>query len=337
MWGYFGDFVSLLRNIPRYRDLPLAELMPTVFPNLTFVRVVRANKVRQAVSLWKAVQTARWRQEKAQERDAGVGDGGTPPYKAFIEEHRPQLRFHYRAIAHLLDQDPGRGGLLGRILRALEDQAGPGPVRELCRRSRGQHVERAGAPGDLAAPRLQLRAAHEAAVGRAQRRLDSPLQRDQARDGVRPRARHAASRHERAEQKQPATAEHPLHPLPRHGPVRPAVRLSGADAEHPAAGRSRGVVPQRILRRPDLLRQPRLPADGPVLPQQRHARACAPRLVPERLRPARRSPAARRRLLLGADRRAAHLPGCGSDRLRRRDRARHQRCRRRRPDRDRRR
>ena len=25
-------------------------------------------------------------------------------YKSFIEEHRPQLRFHYKAIAHLLDQ-----------------------------------------------------------------------------------------------------------------------------------------------------------------------------------------------------------------------------------------
>jgi LPS sulfotransferase NodH len=105
MWGYFGDFVSLLRNIPNYRDVPLAELMPAVFPNLTFVRVVRANKVRQAVSLWKAVQTARWRQEEAQEQ-SGNGDdgGGTPPYKSFIQEHRPQLRFHYRAIAHLLDQ-----------------------------------------------------------------------------------------------------------------------------------------------------------------------------------------------------------------------------------------
>jgi LPS sulfotransferase NodH len=59
------------------------------------------------VSLWKAVQTARWREEKAQERDpegVGVDDGGTPPYKAFIQEHRPQLRFHYRAIAHLLDR-----------------------------------------------------------------------------------------------------------------------------------------------------------------------------------------------------------------------------------------
>ena len=60
MWGYFGDFISLLRNIPAYRDLPLAELLPAVFPDLQFVRVVRANKVRQAVSLWKAVQTASW-------------------------------------------------------------------------------------------------------------------------------------------------------------------------------------------------------------------------------------------------------------------------------------
>ncbi|HWO46670.1 MAG TPA: Stf0 family sulfotransferase, partial [Solirubrobacterales bacterium] len=65
MWGYFGEFVSLLRNIPAYRDVPLAELLPTVFPELTFVRIVRANKVRQAVSLWKAVQTATWREDHA--------------------------------------------------------------------------------------------------------------------------------------------------------------------------------------------------------------------------------------------------------------------------------
>ena len=76
MWGYFGEFVSLLRNIPRYRDIPLAELLPTVFPDLTFVRVVRANKVRQAVSLWKAVQTATWREDHAGAEAASVeGDG----------------------------------------------------------------------------------------------------------------------------------------------------------------------------------------------------------------------------------------------------------------------
>jgi LPS sulfotransferase NodH len=104
MWGYLGDFVSLLRNIPEYRDLSLAELLPTVFPDLTFVRVVRANKLRQAVSLWKAVQTATWREDQASAKATSVEDEGNPPYRSFLEEHRPQLRFHYRAIAHLLEQ-----------------------------------------------------------------------------------------------------------------------------------------------------------------------------------------------------------------------------------------
>jgi LPS sulfotransferase NodH len=103
MWGYFGEFVSLLRNIPACRDVPLAELMPAVFPNLTFVRVVRANKVRQAVSLWKAVQTATWREDQASAKAASVEDDGSPPYRSFAEAHRPQLRFHYRAIDHLLE------------------------------------------------------------------------------------------------------------------------------------------------------------------------------------------------------------------------------------------
>lgn len=104
MWGYFGEFVSLLRNVPAYRDVPLAELLPTVFPELTFVRVVRANKVRQAVSLWKAVQTATWREDQASAKAASVEDQDSPPYRAFIEEHRPQLRFHFKAIDHLLEQ-----------------------------------------------------------------------------------------------------------------------------------------------------------------------------------------------------------------------------------------
>jgi LPS sulfotransferase NodH len=105
MWGYFGDFVSLVRNIPAYRDVPLAELLSDVFPELTYVRIVRANKVRQAVSLWKAVQTATWREDQASAGAiASVESDGSPPYRSFIEEHRPQLRFHYGAIDHLLKQ-----------------------------------------------------------------------------------------------------------------------------------------------------------------------------------------------------------------------------------------
>jgi LPS sulfotransferase NodH len=107
MWGYFGDFVSLLRNVPHYRDLPLAELLPAVFGDLTYVRVVRANKIRQAVSLWKAVQTATWREEGAREErplDDWDEASDAPPYRSFLQDHRPQLRFHYRAIEHLLQQ-----------------------------------------------------------------------------------------------------------------------------------------------------------------------------------------------------------------------------------------
>jgi trehalose 2-sulfotransferase len=98
MWGYFDDFSGLLRNVPRFRDVPLADLLPAVFPDLTFVRVVRANKIRQAVSLWKAVQTATWREEERADHPEA------PPYKSFLEDHRTGLRFHYRAIEHLLQQ-----------------------------------------------------------------------------------------------------------------------------------------------------------------------------------------------------------------------------------------
>ena len=105
MWGYFGEFVSLLRNIPAYRDVPLAELMPAVFPDLTFVRVVRANKVRQAVSLWKAVQTATWREDQASAKAASVEDDGSPAL--------PQLHRGAPAAAALPlpgDRPPARSG-----------------------------------------------------------------------------------------------------------------------------------------------------------------------------------------------------------------------------------
>ena len=177
MWGYFGDFVSLLRNIPAYRDVPLAELLPTVFPDLTFVRVVRANKVRQAVSLWKAVQTATWREDQASAKAASLEDDGSPPYRSFIEEHRPQLRFHYRAIEHLLEQ------ILIEESRwdAFFEHSGIKPVLVLYENFAADYetstlrlLERL----DLSPPeRLRVRAADEAPVRQRQRRLGQALQR----------------------------------------------------------------------------------------------------------------------------------------------------------------
>ena len=61
MWGYFNGFVTGLRwALPGRQRLPLADLAASVFPNLRYVLVTRRDKVRQAVSLWRAIQSWSW-------------------------------------------------------------------------------------------------------------------------------------------------------------------------------------------------------------------------------------------------------------------------------------
>jgi LPS sulfotransferase NodH len=62
MWGYLGDFVDLLHGIDGLDRLPVPAVLERVFPDLRYVRITREDKVRQAVSLWRAVQTQAWRQ-----------------------------------------------------------------------------------------------------------------------------------------------------------------------------------------------------------------------------------------------------------------------------------
>ncbi len=61
MWGYLGDFATLLRGIEGNAGRAVPELLATAFPGLRYVQITRQDKVRQAVSLWKAVQTQAWR------------------------------------------------------------------------------------------------------------------------------------------------------------------------------------------------------------------------------------------------------------------------------------
>jgi trehalose 2-sulfotransferase len=85
MWGYLGDFAQLLRGIEGMAGRPLPELLARAFPGLRYVQITRENKIRQAVSLWKAVQTQAWR------RDAGC------------EERRAvEPVFSFRAINYLV-------------------------------------------------------------------------------------------------------------------------------------------------------------------------------------------------------------------------------------------
>ena len=63
MWGYLGDSAELLRGIDGMGARPLPDLLGRTFPGLRYVRITREDKVRQAVSLWKAVQTRAWKRE----------------------------------------------------------------------------------------------------------------------------------------------------------------------------------------------------------------------------------------------------------------------------------
>jgi LPS sulfotransferase NodH len=65
MWGYLDDFAALVRGIDGFAGLPVPRLLNRAFPGLRYVRVTREDKVRQAVSLWKAVQTQAWNSESA--------------------------------------------------------------------------------------------------------------------------------------------------------------------------------------------------------------------------------------------------------------------------------
>jgi len=90
MWSYFPDFLELMRGIPRFAGMGDGSLLNSAFPGLRFVFISRSDKVRQAVSLWRALQTWVW-------REAARSAGDEPP---------PERRavYSFDAIDHLLDQ-----------------------------------------------------------------------------------------------------------------------------------------------------------------------------------------------------------------------------------------
>lgn len=60
--GYFEHFVSNLRQLPdqRKKDVSVPEMISSIFPNLHYIWITRRNKIRQAVSWWKAIQSGVW-------------------------------------------------------------------------------------------------------------------------------------------------------------------------------------------------------------------------------------------------------------------------------------
>lgn len=56
MWSYFDDFICGLRQIPTYKEMPVRDLLPAIFPNLHYIWMTRRDKVQQAISFWQAFQ-----------------------------------------------------------------------------------------------------------------------------------------------------------------------------------------------------------------------------------------------------------------------------------------
>jgi trehalose 2-sulfotransferase len=84
MWRNLPDLRQLAGELPEYSHFDLYELLERLFRNPRYVWVTRNDKVRQAVSLWRALQTRKWRLEHA-------GDGAQPV----------ELHYRFEGIDHL--------------------------------------------------------------------------------------------------------------------------------------------------------------------------------------------------------------------------------------------
>ena len=84
----WGHFVNRLRSIqPRGKEaIGEPELMAGTFPNLRYIHLTRRNKVRQAVSWWKALQTGIWN------------------WKQYTTQEPGQAAFKFTAIDHLIQE-----------------------------------------------------------------------------------------------------------------------------------------------------------------------------------------------------------------------------------------
>lgn len=68
LWEYFPYFLSKLQSIPDYTEIATAPLLSMVFPNLHYIWITRQDKVRQAVSHWRAIQTQIWTWQTDEQR-----------------------------------------------------------------------------------------------------------------------------------------------------------------------------------------------------------------------------------------------------------------------------
>jgi LPS sulfotransferase NodH len=128
-WFQFRQLLARLRCLPGSGELSAAALIERHFPTPRYVRLIREDKVRQAISYYRALQTGEW--WKGLNGAAGRATGATPNFRE-IEELEAMLRRHEAqwdqyfsdgGIAPLLvtyeELRNNYGAVLARILRHI--------------------------------------------------------------------------------------------------------------------------------------------------------------------------------------------------------------------------
>jgi trehalose 2-sulfotransferase len=70
MFNQLGELQALAGQLPEYAGLEVGALLEALFDAPRYVWVSRRDTVRQAVSMWKALQTRRWRAGNGAERSS---------------------------------------------------------------------------------------------------------------------------------------------------------------------------------------------------------------------------------------------------------------------------
>ncbi len=95
MWGHVEDFLGRARELPGLADADLEVVLRALLDNPQMILVTRRDKVAQAVSLWRAVQTQSWRHGAANREAPASAAAGSPS---------PSAVYNFDAIDHLASQ-----------------------------------------------------------------------------------------------------------------------------------------------------------------------------------------------------------------------------------------
>ncbi len=136
MWGHLPDFVARARALPGLQSADLATLLAMLLGEPTFIFVTRQDKVGQAVSLWKALQTQSWRADDESADHEPTYDFAAIDYLAgqLEADERAWTRWFVRSGRHptqvryeRLDESPRQ--VVGEVLEVLglADAAVPDP------------------------------------------------------------------------------------------------------------------------------------------------------------------------------------------------------------------